>query len=300
MGIKVPGLNRLSPQHLTIKMSFSLMLKSSLQEYISDQFQVGDYKWKLHMHRDAEGEGCISLYLEMVDTSFFDIGWSVNAVIKFFVLDQNTNKYYTTPGPDSVVRFHMLRKRSGIDRFIDLPTFELSSNGYLVDDKCVFGAEVFLIKQTSKVEMLILQDEDSSFTASHIWKIKSFSSRPLERFVSEIFIWGDFKWRIGLFPVGNGVSKGNSITVYLSLDESTLPKNSRVYAKYKICLLNKEESDNIDFIGYKYFTALVPYSGIIKLFVLDEFLDVEKGFLVDNLWSIEVKVTILGVVNTIA
>ncbi|XP_047309374.1 MATH domain and coiled-coil domain-containing protein At2g05420-like [Impatiens glandulifera] len=181
------------PEHFTLRIeSFSLMVKSSIHEYISDQFQVGDYTWKLHIHPNGKKEkgskGYISLYLELVDT--FKSGWPINAVIKFFVLNQINNKYYTTPGPDSVVAFHPLSKLSGIDRFIDLPTFELSSNGYLVDDKCVFGTEVLLVKQDPKLEVLILPDEDSCLTGSHIWKIKSFSSLSLDNYDSENFTCG--------------------------------------------------------------------------------------------------------------
>ncbi|XP_047309372.1 uncharacterized protein LOC124912769 [Impatiens glandulifera] len=258
----------------------------------------------MHIHpngkRKKVNRGYISLYLELVDASSFEFGWPINAVIKFFVLDQNTNKYSTTLGPDSVMLFNPLSKLYGIDRFIDLPTFELSSNGYLVNDQCVFGTEVLLVKQAPKVEMLILKDGDSIFTGSHIWKIESFSS-SYDRYESENFNCGDFEWSISIRPKGNVDDKDNIIYVYLWLDESTLPKNSKVYAKYKICLLNKDKLDNICVKGYDFFNASSLCCCVrTKSLAWNEFLDVQNGFLVDNSCSIEVNVTILGVVNSTA
>ncbi|XP_047309366.1 uncharacterized protein LOC124912762 [Impatiens glandulifera] len=227
----------------------------------------------MHIHpngkRKKVDRGYISLYLELVDTSSFEFGWPINAVIKFFVLDQNTNKYSTTLGPDSVMLFNPLSKLYGIDRFIDLPTFELSSNGYLVNDQCVFGTE-----------------------------IESFSS-SYDRYESENFNCGDFEWSISIRPKGNVDDKDNIIYVYLWLDELTLPKNSQVYAKYKICLLNKDKLDNICVKGYDFFNASSLCCCVrTKSLAWNEFLDVQNGFLVDNSCSIEVNVTILGVVNS--
>ncbi|XP_047309369.1 probable inactive serine/threonine-protein kinase fnkC [Impatiens glandulifera] len=289
------------PEHFTLRIeSFSLMVKSSIHEYVSDQFQVGDYTWKLHIHpngkKEKGGEGYISLYLELVDT--FKSGWPINAVIKFFVLNQINNKYYTTPGPDSVVSFHPLSKLSGIDKFIDLPTFELSSNGYLVDNKCVFGTEVLLVKQDPKLEVLILQDEDSCLTGSYIWKIKSFSSLSLDSYDSEKFTCGDFKWNISLYPRGNSVGKNNSISVYLCLDESTLPNNTKIYVKYRIHLLNNVKLNKFGFTDYHYFNAMSLSWGYPKFMAFDELQYPKNGFLVDDCCSVEAHVTVLGMINT--
>ncbi|XP_047309371.1 uncharacterized protein LOC124912768 [Impatiens glandulifera] len=241
----------------------------------------------MHIHpngkRKKVNRGYISLYLELVDASSFEFGWPINAVIKFFVLDQNTNKYSTTLGPDSVMLFNPLSKLYGIDRFIDLPTFELSSNGYLVNDQCVFGTEVLLVKQAPKVEMLILKDGDSIFTGSHIWKIKSFSTSH-GTYKSENFNCGDFEW--------------NHISLALWLDKSTLPKNSKVYAKYNICLLNKDKLDNFCVTSYDFFNA--SSLGRCVIYESYESLDFQNGFLVDNSLSVEVNVTVLGVVNSTA
>lgn len=59
-----------------------------------------------------------------------------------------------------------------------------ASNAFLVDDKCVFGAEVFLNeKKTTANESLYLFD----------WKIPNFSK--MESFLTfKVFVAGGFQW----------------------------------------------------------------------------------------------------------
>lgn len=81
--------------------------------------------------------------------------------------------------------------------FIDLHDFSDPSNGYLINDTCVFGVDIFVLKQTSKGECLSLLDEPA--TGNHTWKIKSFSNLTLDRYESEAFTVGDHKWYISKF-----------------------------------------------------------------------------------------------------
>ncbi|XP_047309367.1 MATH domain and coiled-coil domain-containing protein At1g31390-like [Impatiens glandulifera] len=290
------------PAHFTLKIeSFSLMVKSSIHEYISNKFRVGGYDWKLHIHpngkTDKGGNNCISLYIEVVDTASLPPGWEINAVINFFVYDHIRHMYYTIPASDSkVVCFHPFKRQWGISRFIGIDTFN-SSNGYLVDDQCVFGTEVMIIEKASKEEFLFLLEENANFSGSYIWKIKSFDCLLHELYESDTFTSGDFKWKSQLYPQGYGDGKGNSISVFLCLDESTLPKDSKVYVKYKFCLLNKDQNLNFVFIDYLYIDALSLSCGRSQNMGLDKLQDAANGFLVDDSCSIEVYVTILGMVK---
>lgn len=92
----------------------------------------------------------------------------------------------------SIRRFHVLQTEWGIPKFIDLVTFNDPTNGYLNDDTCVFGAEVFIVKPTSKGEYLSLIDEPS--TLSYTWKFENFSNASSETYDSEIFVAGNYKW----------------------------------------------------------------------------------------------------------
>ena len=49
---------------------------------------------------------------------------------------------------------HAMKTKWGITKCIDMKSFHDSLNGYLIDDTCVFGAEVFVVEHVSKGECL--------------------------------------------------------------------------------------------------------------------------------------------------
>lgn len=91
----------------------------------------------------------------------------------------------------STGRFHVLQTEWGIPKFIDLATFNDPSNGYLIDDTCVFGAEVFIVKPTSKGYYLSMIDEPPKL---YTWKFKNFSYASSETYNSESFVAGNYRW----------------------------------------------------------------------------------------------------------
>lgn len=62
------------------------------------------------------------------------------------------------------------------------------SNGYLVDDNCVFGAEVFVIKRQRVVECLSLLNATDPFKRD--WKVPRLG----DVWNSEVLVAGGFKW----------------------------------------------------------------------------------------------------------
>lgn len=82
----------------------------------------------------------------------------------------------------------------GFHEFISLDAFNDPYNGYLVDDTCVFGAEVFVHNRqvTGKRERLSLI-KDAVF-CKHVWKVENFSKLNVGAVQSEAFKAGDQKW----------------------------------------------------------------------------------------------------------
>jgi len=60
-----------------------------------------------------------------------------------------------------------------------------------------------------------------------------------------------FRRRIIFYPRGNGTGKGNSVSAFLSLDESSLPPDTRLVVKYAIRVLDQNEpkADPFELIG---------------------------------------------------
>ena len=88
----------------------------------------------------------------------------------------------------SVRHFHVLKIEWGIPKFINLDTFKDPTKGYLVDDNCIFGAAVFVVKTTNKGDCLSMINP---ITISHSWKFYKFSFANLDKYESESFVAGD-------------------------------------------------------------------------------------------------------------
>lgn len=94
-------------------------------------------------------------------------------------------------------RFHRAKKESGFDRLITLETFNAAANGYLIDDSCVFGVEVFEVKDTGIGETIKMIEDPLEVTFD--WKVCEFSRVCKEKLngenlISEEFTVGKSKW----------------------------------------------------------------------------------------------------------
>lgn len=85
-----------------------------------------------------------------------------------------------------------MKTKWGITQCIDLKSFHDPLNGYLIDDTCIFGAEVFVVKCVSKGECLSMIKEPAA--CYYLWKITEFSKLINETYESEPF--GDYNWYI--------------------------------------------------------------------------------------------------------
>ena len=94
-------------------------------------------------------------------------------------------------------RFNGLKLEWGFDQFIPLEEFNDASNGYLVGDTCIFGAEVFVKERNIvKGECLSMKKFTSASPYKYVWKIKNFSNLEAKSYESKVFVAGDQKWYI--------------------------------------------------------------------------------------------------------
>ncbi|XP_061369398.1 MATH domain and coiled-coil domain-containing protein At3g58250-like [Gastrolobium bilobum] len=216
------------PSHYSLKIeSFSLLSKASIDNFDSEEFEAGGYKWALSIYPgvniEGDGENHVSIYLVLMDSNSLPLGWEVNAIVNFFVYNFLNDEYVTSQDA-TVKRFYVLKTEWGIQKFIDLDTFKDPSNGYLIDDTCAFGVEVFVVKTMNKGDCLSMISEP--ITHFHSWKFNNFSTAGSDMYESESFVWGDYKWMLEFYPNGLDEGEGNSISLYLVLDVSTLPPNT--------------------------------------------------------------------------
>ena len=91
-------------------------------------------------------------------------------------------------------RFHRLKHQWGFDQLIPIRTFNDVSNGYLLDDTCVFGAEVFVTKEMNSGKGECLSMIKDAISSKNVWKMENFSKLNSEYYESQEFFAGDQKW----------------------------------------------------------------------------------------------------------
>ncbi|KAL5716904.1 hypothetical protein ACHQM5_010008 [Ranunculus cassubicifolius] len=311
-----PGIIRYAPPtHFTFKVeSFSLLSESSIERYESGEFESGGYRWKLILYpngnKNEKGEDHLSLYLTIVERNFYP-GWEVNAAFRFLLYDKIRDKYLAVGDWGGIVRrFHSVKTEWGVSKLIPLTAFKDPSAGYVVDDNCVFGAEVFVCERTGNGETLSMVKEP--LTVNHTWKIDRFSKMNDTYDYSKSFSTGAHSWVISLYPKGYSESSDEEgdntsdtdntneekkwLSVYIEMEDDLKP-NERFYADIVLRLKNQIYEEDIEYTGSSWFDESSDYWGHDNFLKLDDFHDATKGFLVDDSCILEAQVTVRALVK---
>ncbi|BFG14820.1 hypothetical protein CerSpe_010930 [Prunus speciosa] len=291
------------PTHYTIKIQpLSLLSKYSLEKYESGEFEAGGYKWKLVFYpngnKSRNVKEHISLYIVLAGANGSQTCWEVHAAFRLFLLDQNTGKYLALQEKNER-RFHGMKLDWGFDQFLSLKAFTDTSNGYVMEDACVFGAEVFVRKEKSICKGECLSMIKDAVMYKHVWKIDKFSKLNAESYDSQTFIAGDQKWKIQLYPKGRDGGTGSHLSLYLALANPTsLPPTSKIYAQYTLRIVNQLNS-SYPYESSKFtwwFSASSPSRGWPR-FISIGYFDIaqsNQGYLVKDSCTVEAEVTVHG------
>ncbi|CAK9152274.1 unnamed protein product [Ilex paraguariensis] len=199
----------------------------------------------------------------------------------------------------SVKHFHRFKTEFGFAKLLSLDTFNEASNGYLIDDSCMFGAEVYVIKSTGRGECLSLKEETSD--NSYIWEIKNFSEvKDHDQLFSEPFTIGKQKWKILVYPKGNGSEEGKSLSVFLNLaDCESLPTKRKLFAEFSLWVKDRVNGKHSEIKGGSWFCDLHKSSGFDAISLTDVH-DTTKGFTVLDSLVVEVQIHVMSDVKEFA
>ncbi|KAL3641557.1 hypothetical protein CASFOL_012372 [Castilleja foliolosa] len=203
-----------SPAHFLIKIdSFSLLQKRGIDKLETREFKSGEYNWRLVIYPNGHGtgkgdQGYVSVYLALVDTNDLPSNWEVNAVFSIFLFDHISDNYLHSIG--RARRFHAIKQEWGFMKFISKKDLIDPSNGYLIDDLCVFGAEVFVNENKAVIECMSLKSVNN-YQYEREFKVSNFSTLK-ENWVSEEFTVGGHTWKIVAHPNGCGGQIGRSLS----------------------------------------------------------------------------------------
>ncbi|XP_059460837.1 ubiquitin C-terminal hydrolase 12-like [Corylus avellana] len=290
----------LPPAHYTLQIkNFSILLGMEEEKCNSGEFEVGGYQWRLVLYpngkKNSNGNGHISLYLAIAATNDLPLGWEANVHIRFFVFDQIRDKYLCIQDASGRVRrFHNLKTEWGFDHLLSHETLNDSSNGYLVDDTCAFGVEVFVIKCTGKGESLSMINEPQSNVFT--WRIDNFTDMKNEFYYSEHFTIEGRRWKLKLYPKGSGTGVGTCLSLYLILgDSETLLPNRKFYAKYKLRITDQIHSNHREKTVDQWFSVPGNGYGVHEFLSMRDLRDTSKGYLVRDGLLIECKMDAISI-----
>ncbi|KAI8028303.1 Ubiquitin carboxyl-terminal hydrolase 12 [Camellia lanceoleosa] len=256
---------------------------------------------KGNMKRDVNGH--ISLYLAIADTKTLPLGWEVNVNFKLFVFDHIRDKYLAIQDFEGEIkRFHRMKTEWGFDKLLSLDSFIDASNGYLLDDCCVFGAEVFVINYYGKGESVsMLKDavnngyvwKISKFSAMDkefliTWKINNFSANKKEDLSSEKVVFGENQWGFWFFP------KRKMVSLYLLVSGwETLPSARRLSAEFKLRIRDQLNGNHFESqVLTESYSSSNTYAGRREFLPLNDLNDASKGFILNDAVILEADITL--------
>ncbi|KAL8048881.1 hypothetical protein ABFX02_07G096000 [Erythranthe guttata] len=229
-----------SPSHFLIKIES--FYNNGIDKYETKEFVAGEYKWKLIIYPTGDNivgkdSGYVSVYLAMADTSSLPANWEVNVVFNIFLFNQISANYLCSLG--RTIRFQPMKSEWGFSKFISKKIMSEPSNGYLVDDNCVFGAEVFVVKREAEDVTQCFYLRDVGIPFKRYWMIPNFSKLgDKDIWKSQEFTAGCKKWMIKLYPKGNGEGAGSHVSIYLCKIST-----ESVVASYTVCIKNQDYRD---------------------------------------------------------
>ncbi|XP_075645082.1 uncharacterized protein LOC142615839 [Castanea sativa] len=290
--------------HYTVKIkSFSLLTKNLMERYETGEFESGGYKWKLVIYPNGNKNNNVdehmSLYLAIEAADLRPPGWEVHAIFRFFLHDQIRDNYLTiedTKKKESL--FRGIKLEWGYDKVIPLKTFNDASNGYLVDDTCVFGAEVFVSKQRSmdKEECLTLIKD--SITKKCLTMFENYSKLTGESHYSAPFNVGNHKWKIRICPNGEGIGMGIYNSLYLALaDPKSLLPGMKIFADFTLRMLDLVKDRHQYAKLSRWFSASSHEHGWNRFISIGSSNLTNLGLVVKDRMFVEAEITILAVVN---
>ncbi|PIN19460.1 Speckle-type POZ protein SPOP [Handroanthus impetiginosus] len=290
------------PTHYILKIdSFSLLAKNNIERYISSDFKAGGYDWKLVLHPNGnKNKGVtdhISLYLLLISPPT-NPGSEVRVLFRLYLLDHNNGTYLSLH--ENGRRFHGLKLEWGFDEFMSHAAFNDPANGYLVDDTCVFGVEVYICQEklTGRGESLSMIKDP--ITYKNTWRIAKFSTLTEECVESKPFNAADHKWKIQLYPRGKGSGEGSFISMYLTLAEpQNLPPASQIYAEFTLRILDQLNRNHY-FGKFNYwFSESNSTCGWPRYVSHVYFNHSTRGLLVKELCIVEAEINVHGVAKAL-
>ncbi|XP_065872345.1 uncharacterized protein [Euphorbia lathyris] len=294
-------LRDLPPVHYLFEIqNFSHLLNAKRQSFQSSDFVVAGYTWRLRLSHYPQGnknlvneKQYLSLYLRLSESNSLPKDMEIDVFFQLFVYNQVQDNYLTVKG--RVRRFRGIKSEWGFDELLPLDVFKDESNGYLIKDRCVFGAEIFVLdsKNIRRGESVSVVKElgDNTFT----WNIQNFEKLKVERYRSEVFAIGGYKWSLEIYPNGESKQKGKNLSAFLYLEDSeALDPGEKLNVEYLLRIRDQFQEKHHELFGCNnHFSASTPARGSSGFMPLTKLNDKSRGYIVNGVVILQVQISLL-------
>ncbi|XP_061337536.1 ubiquitin C-terminal hydrolase 13-like isoform X1 [Gastrolobium bilobum] len=117
---------------------------SLTKKLYSDDFNVGEYKWRILIFPKGNNVDHLSMYLDVADSMTLPYGWSRYALFSLTVVNQVDHKYSIRK--ETQHHFNARESDWGFSNFMPIAELSDPSRGYLVNGTCIIEAEVAVRK----------------------------------------------------------------------------------------------------------------------------------------------------------
>ncbi|WCJ17765.1 TRAF-like family protein [Euphorbia peplus] len=290
------------PAHYLFKIkNFSSLISAEVHRYESSDFLASGFMWKLCLYPEGvkRDNKHISLYLVLSKSNSLPMHKEVNVCFKLFVYDQILDKYLTIQdGTAKTSCFRGTKTQFGFDQLLPLSVFSDRSGGYLVDDCCIFGAEIFVVDPISKGECVTVVNNRHRSNETYTWNFQNFAERKQQQeyFKSPVFLIAGYKWSLTLFPNGNTKGRGQSLSLFLYLEEA-LVRGHALTIEFGLCVKDQLNGgahwEGTGESRYFQFSDTKRHCGFSDLIPLGVLNDTTQGYLVDGDIILEVEISVI-------
>ncbi|CAN6548409.1 unnamed protein product [Malus baccata var. baccata] len=211
----------------------------------------------------------------MARTESLQPDWEVYVDFRVYLLDQEKGTYVVFQD-DKIMQkcLHGAAPDVGFNKG-NFKEITDTSNGYVINDTCVFGAEVFVRKERRAGKGTCISMIKNAAKYTHVWKIKKFSKLKDECYYSKPFTAGNQRWKIMIYPKGNSTAKGTHLSLYLTLaDAKKLHPRSQILTMITLRI--------VDQMHHKLHCCIS-----------------DEGFLMNNTCIVEADVTVVAIAKAV-
>ncbi|XP_021740556.1 uncharacterized protein LOC110706883 [Chenopodium quinoa] len=214
---------------------------ANLKYFETPDFTVGDEKWSMCIYpngnKERQGSDYVSLYLKRLKSA--GRSKEANASMKFFILEQNSDEYLVIEDLGEK-HFDVRGRKWGIAQAIALDDFTDKDNGFLVDNTCTFGAEVFITSAEPSYSKMSLVNSISK----NVFEIGIKFDIESDYYDSTTFTatldGNTYTWKLRLYLTGHSEGTDSHVSLYLILvDINKLSNGRSMLVNFQLSLKNK-------------------------------------------------------------